>query len=141
MLKLLHEDAIARGVDVILDIKPDLPEVNGDRVQLEQVVMNLLVNAFDAVTGLAGARQVTVRASARDGSVELAVLDTGTGIARSELERIFEPFFTRKANGMGMGLAICRNIVEAHGGRIFARNRTERGSAFELRLPARTASS
>ena len=90
---------------------------------------------------LAGSRQVAVRASARDGSVELAVLDTGTGIARSDLERIFEPFFTRKANGMGMGLAICRNIVEAHGGRIFARNRTERGSAFELRLPARTASS
>ena len=73
--------------------------------------------------------------------MELAVLDTGTGIARSELERIFEPFFTRKANGMGMGLAICRNIVEAHGGRIFARNRTERGSAFELRLPARPAPS
>jgi len=141
VLKLLHEDAIARGVEVILDIKPDLPEVNGDRVQLEQVVMNLLVNAFDAVTGLAGPRQITVRASARDGSVELAVLDTGTGIARSELERIFEPFFTRKANGMGMGLAICRNIVEAHGGRIFARNRTERGSAFELRLPARPAPS
>ena len=141
VLKLLHEDAIARGVDVILDIKPDLPEVNGDRVQLEQVVMNLLVNAFDAVSGLAGPRQVTVRASARDASVELAVLDTGKGIARSELERIFEPFFTRKANGMGMGLAICRNIVEAHGGRIFARNRTERGSAFELRLPARPAPS
>ena len=113
--------------------------MRGDRVQLEQVVLNLLVNAFDAVTGQPAPREVTVRASARDGYAVLAVLDTGTGIARGDLERIFEPFFTRKPNGMGIGLAICRNIVEAHGGRIFARNRTERGSVFEVSLPANPA--
>jgi len=139
VLKLLHEDAVTRGVEVLLDARGDLSPVNGDRVQLEQVVMNLLVNAFDAVTGGAGPREVIVRASERNGSVEVAVLDTGRGIARADLERIFEPFFTRKPNGMGMGLAICRSIVEAHGGRIGARNRSERGSIFELSLPAITS--
>ena len=136
VLMLLREDAVARDVNVAVDVAPDLPPVNGDRVQLEQVLMNLLVNAFEAVTGLAGPREVTVRASARDGSVQLAVLDSGRGITRGDLERIFDPFFTRKSNGMGMGLAICRTIVEAHGGRISARSKTRGGSAFELSLPA-----
>src|SRR6266478_7432148 len=139
VLRLLHEDAVARDVSIGLEVRPGLPPVNGDRVQLEQVVMNLLVNAFDAVTGRDGPREVVVRASARDGVVQLAVLDTGKGIPRSDLERIFEPFFSHKPNGMGMGLAICRTIVEAHGGRIFARNRTERGSVFEVDLPAMPA--
>ncbi|MFL5364098.1 MAG: sensor histidine kinase [Myxococcales bacterium] len=137
VLMLLHEDAVARGVEIKLDVEPDLPLVRGDRVQLEQVLMNLLVNAFEAVAGIpSGPKQVTVRAYARDGFVEVAVLDSGKGIARNELERIFEPFFTRKPNGMGMGLAICRTIVEAHGGRISADNRSERGAVFELSLPA-----
>src|SRR3954465_8194115 len=137
VLMLLHEDAVARGVEIKLDVEPDLPLVRGDRVQLEQVLMNLLVNAFEAVAGIpSGPKQVTVRAYARDGFVEVAVLDSGKGIARNALERIFEPFFTRKPNGMGMGLAICRTIVEAHGGRISADNRSERGAVFELSLPA-----
>src|SRR5438552_4149965 len=136
---LLHEDAVSRDVNLALDVGPELPLVSGDRVQLEQVVMNLLVNAFDAVTGQEPPREVVIRASARDGSVQVAVLDTGKGIARSELERIFEPFFSRKPNGMGMGLAICRTIVEAHGGHIVARNRTVRGSIFEVSLPAMPA--
>ncbi|MFL5443823.1 MAG: sensor histidine kinase [Myxococcales bacterium] len=137
VLMLLHEDAVARGVEIKLDVEPDLPLVRGDRVQLEQVLMNLLVNAFEAVAGIpSGPKQVTVRAYARDGFVEVAVLDSGKGIARNELERIFEPFFTRKPNGMGMGLAICRTIVEAHGGRISADNRSERGAVFEFSLPA-----
>lgn len=136
VVMLLHKDALARGVKVELQVAPDLPLVRGDRVQLEQVLMNLLVNAFEAATGVPEPREVTVRASARNGSVQVAVLDTGTGIARNELERIFEPFFTRKSNGMGMGLAICRTIVEAHGGRICADNRPDRGAVFELSLPA-----
>jgi len=136
VLRLLHEEAVARGVDVVLDVPPDLPLVNGDCVQLEQVVMNLLVNAFDAVMGVDGAREVTLRASAPDDVLALSIADTGPGISPGDLDRIFEPFFTRKPNGMGMGLSICRNIVEAHGGRIGARNGRERGSVFELRLPA-----
>ena len=139
VLRLLHEDAVSRDVNLALDVGPELPLVSGDRVQLEQVVMNLLVNAFDAVTGQEPPREVVIRASARDGSVQVAVLDTGKGIARSELERIFEPFFSRNPNGMGMGLAICRTIVEAHGGHIVARNRTVRGSIFEVSLPAMPA--
>ena len=136
VLRLLHEDAVARDVNLAVDVKPGLPLVNGDRVQLEQVVMNLLVNAFDAVTGLTGPREVTVRATPRGKCVDVAVLDTGKGMPRRELERVFEPFFTRKPNGMGMGLAICRTIVEAHGGRISARNRSDHGAVFELSLPA-----
>jgi len=139
MLRLLHEDAVSRGVTVVLDVAPGLPPVNGDRVQLEQVVMNLLVNAFDAVTAVDGPREVKVRARARGELVDVAVLDTGKGIARGDLERVFEPFFTRKPNGMGMGLAISRTIVEAHGGRIAARHRAERGTMFELSLPAAPA--
>jgi signal transduction histidine kinase len=136
VLRLLHEEAVTREVNVAIDVKPGLPMVNGDRVQLEQVLMNLLVNAFDAVTGQPGPREVTVRASVRGTSVELSVLDTGKGLGRRETERIFEPFFTRKPNGMGMGLTICRTIVEAHGGRVTARNRAERGAVFEITLPA-----
>ncbi len=136
VLRLLHEDAVTRDVNVAIDVRPDLPPIRGDRVQLEQVVMNLLVNAFDAVTGLADARDVTVRASRRRGFVEVAVLDTGRGIATGDLGRVFEPLFTRKPQGMGMGLAICRTIVEAHGGTISASNRAEGGSMFAVRLPA-----
>ena len=136
VLLLLHEDAVARGVDVVLQVQPDLPLVRGDRVQLEQMLMNLLVNAFEALTNVTTPRHVIVRVSATDGAIDLAVLDSGKGIARNELERIFEPFFSRKPNGMGMGLAICRTIVEAHGGRITADNRPDRGAVFELSLPA-----
>jgi len=141
VLLLLHEDAVARGVDVVLQVQPDLPLVRGDRVQLEQMLMNLLVNAFEALTNVTTPRHVIVRVSATDGAIDLAVLDSGKGIARNELERIFEPFFSRKPNGMGMGLAICRTIVEAHGGRITADNRPDRGAVFELSLPALPAAS
>jgi len=136
VLRLLYEDAVGRGVNVVLDVPRDLPLVTGDCVQLEQVVMNLLVNAFDAVTGVEGPREVTLRATATDGLVALSILDTGPGISPGDLDRIFEPFFTRKTNGMGMGLSICRTIIEAHGGRIVARSGRERGSVFELSLPA-----
>ena len=135
VLRLLHEDAVTRGVSVTFYVEPRLPMVKGDRVQLEQVLMNLLVNAFDALTGIDGPRDVKVRASTRDGTIEMSVLDNGKGIPLGDLERVFEPFFTRKPNGMGMGLAICRTIVEAHGGRISARSRPERGSIFEISLP------
>ena len=136
VLRLLYEDAVSRGVDLVLDVPRDLPLVTGDCVQLEQVVMNLLVNAFDAVMGVDGPREVTLRATATDGFVAISILDTGPGISPGDLDRVFEPFFTRKTNGMGMGLSICRTIIEAHGGRIAARNGRERGSVFELSLPA-----
>jgi len=136
VLRLLYEDAVSRGVNVVLDVPRDLPLVTGDCVQLEQVVMNLLVNAFDAVMGVDGPREVTLRATSTDGLVALSIHDTGPGISPGDLDRVFEPFFTRKTNGMGMGLSICRTIIEAHGGRIVARNGRERGSVFELSLPA-----
>jgi two-component system sensor kinase FixL len=135
VLRLLHEDAVARGVRIALDVAPDTPQVKGDRVQLEQVVMNLLVNAFEALAESKGERLVTVRIGANRNSVKLAVLDNGPGVAPEDVERLFEAFFTRKQTGMGIGLSLCRTIVEAHGGHIRARKRDEGGSAFEVTLP------
>ena len=136
--RLLHEDAVARGVGVTVDVPADLPAVSGDRVQLEQVVMNLLANAFDAVAGQSPSarRHVAVHARVHDGAVLLTVRDTGPGIAPGDFERIFEPFFTRKSSGMGMGLSICRTIIHAHGGRITARAPETGGSQFDITLPA-----
>jgi len=139
VLRLLHEDAVARGVKIVLDVAPNVPPVKGDRVQLEQVVMNLLVNAFDALVGAKGERVVTVQITANRTSVIVAVLDNGTGLRSEDVERVFEAFFTRKPSGMGIGLAICRTIVEAHGGQIRARNRAEGGSTFEVTLPVARA--
>ena len=135
VLRLLHEDAVARGVKIVLDVAPNVPLVKGDRVQLEQVVMNLLVNAFDALVPIKGERLVTVQIGSNRESVKVAVLDNGTGLRAEDVDRVFEAFFTRKPRGMGIGLAICRTIVEAHGGQIRARNRSEGGSTFEVSLP------
>jgi two-component system sensor kinase FixL len=140
VLRLLHEEAVARGVKISLEIAPDVPLVVGDRVQLEQVIMNLLVNAFEALAGAQGERVVTLRVKAGPGSVCVEVVDNGTGIHPDDLERIFEPFFTRKPDGMGIGLAICRTIVEAHGGRIRASISAQGGTAIEILLPSATAS-
>jgi signal transduction histidine kinase len=108
-------------------------------VQLEQVIMNLLVNAFEALAGTQGERVVTLRVKAGVDSVCVEVLDNGAGIHPDDIERIFEPFFTRKPDGMGIGLSICRTIVEAHGGRIRANIRPQGGTAIETLLPSATA--
>jgi len=125
---------------VVTELAPDLPQVTGDRVQLQQVLLNLILNGCEAMTGNPpGARRLTIVA-ARDGesAVRIAVADSGTGIAADESERIFEPFFTTKEHGLGLGLAICRSIVEAHNGRLWASNNEERGATFFLTLPARS---
>ena len=136
-LELVKTRAGLAGVQLWFEAAPDLRPVHGDRVQLQQVVLNLLVNAIEATTAFPeGSRVVRVRVS-RDGrgGVWVAVRDAGPGISPEQLDRVFEPFFTTKVEGMGMGLAIARGIVEAHGGRIVAENNPWGGAHFAFTIP------
>ncbi len=135
---LAKSDAQARQINLLLQIPPRLPVVRGDRVHLQQVLLNLILNGMDAMAnGAKAGRLLTVRAvTAKDETVEVSVSDYGTGIAADKVERLFEPFFTTKANGMGMGLAISQTIIEAHGGKIWGGNNATRGAVFKFTLPA-----
>jgi C4-dicarboxylate-specific signal transduction histidine kinase len=137
VVALVRADASARGVMIEIITQPDLPLVRGDRVHLQQVLINLVINAMDALTDMKLVdRRVTVSAQ-RDGPgfVEVAVSDTGHGIASDKLPQVFDPFFTTKPHGMGMGLPISRTIIEAHGGRIMAANGPDGGAVFRFTLP------
>ncbi|WP_438030731.1 sensor histidine kinase [Sorangium sp. So ce233] len=129
--------AASAGATVRLELAPGLPRVRGDGVQVQQVLVNLLVNAFDAVAGRPPeARLVVVRTLPGEGGhVELSVADSGEGVPPEDLERIFEPFFTTKARGLGVGLAISRSIAEAHGGRLWAESSPGEGATFRCALP------
>ena len=137
-VKLAQSDARARQVSLILQIPPELPSVRGDRVHLQQVLLNLILNGMDAMAGVAKFQRVlTVSAKiAKDGSVEVSVTDRGIGIAPDKIESLFEPFFTTKPDGMGMGLAISQTIIEAHGGEIWGGNIFPCGAVFIFTLPA-----
>ncbi len=141
--RLLRSDAIIRNVSVALDLHPNPLVVQGDHVQLRQVVLNLLVNAFDAVGDASDdARTVRLRTTlTEEEAVHLSVQDAGSGLEEGTEERIFEPFYSTKPGGMGMGLSIARSIVEAHGGIIWARTVPNvRGTTFHLTLPLARAS-
>jgi C4-dicarboxylate-specific signal transduction histidine kinase len=130
-------EAIARGVAFTAQRPWEMARVTGDRVQLQQVLLNLLLNAFDAVSsGQAGARRVEMRAGPCACGVSIEVHDSGTGMDGEVLARIFEPFFTTKPRGMGLGLSISRTIAEAHGGTLSARSTPGAGSTFRFELPA-----
>ena len=140
MARLVAGDAVLRNVVTRLELAPDLPLVHGDRVQLQQVVLNLILNGLDAMRdGKPMNRTLVLRTARGDGgSVEVTVQDSGAGIEKADLGTIFEAFYTTKADGLGMGLAIVRSIVEAHGGRVGARNNPEGGASFSFTLPAVT---
>ena len=134
---LAHSDALLRNIRVSHEIDPHLRQVRGDRVQLQQVLLNLLLNAFDAMHDCPpNRREIHVRA-ARDGGrmVEIAVADHGAGLTGDKLEKIFQPFYTTKRGGLGLGLSISRSIIEAHGGRLWAKNNEERGATFYFTVP------
>jgi PAS domain S-box-containing protein len=134
---LARADAAARQVKLDLDVADGLPLVRGDRVHLQQVLLNLILNGMDALNGVSRQdRRVSVTARL-DGAqtVEIAVSDTGHGIPADKLAHVFDPFFTTKPNGIGMGLPISRTIIEAHGGRLWAENNNGGGAAFRFTLP------
>jgi PAS domain S-box-containing protein len=133
---LLRPDAAARHVNLVLDVLDGIPPVLGDRVQLQQVLLNLILNGMDAIEGV-GAANRTVGMTARCGAtqlVEISVADAGHGIAADQFDCIFDPFFSTKAKGIGMGLSISRTIVEAHGGRLWAENNGDGGATFRMTL-------
>ncbi|HEY5952955.1 MAG TPA: ATP-binding protein [Terrimicrobiaceae bacterium] len=142
-LKLVTHDARRRGVSLIHELADDLPEIRADTVQVEQVLLNLLLNAMDAMKDTPVAfRRLVVRSFSKNGdSVEAIVEDSGHGIPPEKLGRIFDSFFTTKEGGMGLGLALARSIAEAHGGYLFAENNASTGATFHLILPVNFSSS
>jgi two-component system, LuxR family, sensor kinase FixL len=134
---LVHSDAIVRNIRIRLDIANDLPRVPGDKVQLQQVLLNLLLNSFDAMRDCAPPdRVVTLKVSAQtEDAVRVMVRDHGHGLTTDQKEKIFEPFFTSKQHGLGLGLSISRTIVAAHGGHIWAENNPDGGATFYVELP------
>ncbi len=138
VLRLLRSDLISRNIAVTTELRPDLPLIQGDRVQLQQVLFNLVFNACEAMaSGSAAARVLLIRtAMAVDARhVVVSVVDGGPGIAPDQLEKIFEPFVTSKRFGVGLGLVISRNIVSAHGGRLWAFNNEGHGATFSFTIP------
>jgi signal transduction histidine kinase len=140
-VKLLAHDAGRREALLEQELAPGLPAVHADRVQVQQVILNLVLNALDAVAGEPPARRRVLLRSARagDGEAEVTVVDSGPGLPEEVRSRVFQPFVTTKAGGMGMGLSISRTIVEAHGGRIRAENPAGGGAAFHFTLPFASA--
>jgi PAS domain S-box len=138
VVALVHSDAIVRGIRVTLDIDTALPPVRADRVQLQQVMLNLLLNAFDAMNEVPPVdRAVCVTLKPADnGMVLIAVRDRGHGLTADKLDKIFKPFFTSKPQGLGLGLSISRSIIDMHRGRLWAENNNDRGATFYVALPA-----
>jgi PAS domain S-box-containing protein len=138
VIGLTRAEAMKNRVSITADLADGLPLVRGDRVQLQQVMLNLILNAIEALNGVSdGEREVLISTgAAASGDVLVTVRDSGPGLDLPSIERVFEAFYTTKATGMGMGLSICRSIVDAHGGRMWASANEPRGAMFQFTLPA-----
>jgi signal transduction histidine kinase len=143
VISLIHSEVIKNGVAVGTELAETLPRIRGDRVQLQQVILNLLINAIQAMSDLeAGKRELHVSTALIESEgVRIAVRDTGPGLRPQDLERLFVPFYTTKPNGMGMGLSICRSIIEDHGGRLWATRHAPRGALFQFTIPTTSGGS
>jgi len=140
MLLLLHGEATKFAVLVRTELAADLPQVMGDRVQLQQVLMNLMMNSIDAMRDVDGTRELTIQSQrGENGQALISVSDTGVGLPPQQADQIFNAFFTTKPNGTGMGLRISLSIVESHGGRLWASENSPRGATFQFTLPATAA--
>jgi PAS domain S-box-containing protein len=135
MIVLLGRDATRYDVSIQTELAKDPPQVRGDRVQLQQVLMNLMTNSIDAMKDLDGTRELVLSSQAEEGHLVISVSDTGIGLPPKSADQIFDAFFTTKPQGTGMGLRISRSIVESHGGRLWAASNSPRGASFHLTLP------
>ncbi len=136
-VRLVEKEAFIRNVGIRMESDPSLPQVVVDRIQIQQVLINLLFNAMEAMADGGPDRGITVRSAMNDeGRVVVAVEDTGKGIAPEEAAQLFEPFYTTKQGGLGLGLSISRSIVEAHGGKLFVRPNPRGGAVFSFTLQA-----
>jgi signal transduction histidine kinase len=137
VVSLVQREALNQCVSLHLKLSPDLPPFFGDRVQLQQVIINFVMNGIQAMADIGDAPRELLIESRHDngGNVVVAVRDSGTGIDPENAHRLFDAFFTTKSDGMGMGLSICRSIIEAHGGQVWASNNAGHGAIFQLSLP------
>ena len=136
-IALLRDEAVRHNILVRTALTADLPQIIGDRVQLQQVAMNLIVNSIEAMKDVDGTRELVIKSErAENEQILVNVSDTGPGIPPHLAERVFDPFFTTKAHGTGMGLRISRSIIESHGGRLWAVGSPGRSATFQFTLPA-----
>jgi len=135
-LRFVHGDAMRRRVDIALDLAPGLPPIDGDRTQLQQVLLNLIINGMDAMDVLPPSeRRLVLRTARVNGDVRFSVVDRGSGIPSEDMPRLFDQFFTTKHQAMGLGLSIAESIVGAHRGRIWAENNPRRGATVHFTVP------
>jgi PAS domain S-box-containing protein len=139
MIALLRSEANRYSISIRTELAEDLPKIMADRVQLQQVFMNLMLNGIDAMKETSDGSELTVKSEADDGQLLISVSDTGVGLPAEQADKIFRAFFTTKGNGTGMGLPISRSIIESHGGRLWAAGAPGRGATFQFTLPATLA--
>jgi signal transduction histidine kinase len=135
VIAILRTEAERRGIELHTELTQVGPIVLGDRVHLQQVLLNLIINAMEAMQGIPNERRVSVCASQQDNEVVVSVTDRGPGIPSEQIPRLFDRFFSTKPEGMGMGLAISRSLIEQHGGRIWVENASDRGAIFRFSIP------
>jgi len=136
MVALMRGEITRRSISVRTELAEDLPQITGDRVQLQQVLMNLMINSIDAMKDADGTRELAIKSQrAEKEQILVSISDTGVGLPAGQADQIFNAFFTTKPNGTGMGLRISRSIVESHGGRLWAADNSPRGASFHLTLP------
>jgi C4-dicarboxylate-specific signal transduction histidine kinase len=138
MIGLLRSEATRYSISMRTELSENLPRIMGDRVQLQQVMMNLMINSIEAMKNVDGSRELAVKSRrAEDEQLMVSVSDTGMGLPPQQADQIFSAFFTTKRDGTGMGLRISRSIVESHGGRLWAADNCPRGASFHLTLPSK----
>jgi C4-dicarboxylate-specific signal transduction histidine kinase len=137
---LAEGQASKNTVTLVLQLAPDLPAALGDKIQLQQVILNLIVNGIEAMNSVSGPRELRIKSRMQNDEILVSVHDRGIGVSQELMPRLFEPFFTTRSQGIGMGLPISRSIVESHGGKLWAESTLNQGSIFQFTLPAKDGS-